>query len=94
MHARAVNPSVIELEQRTDRERIIQCFVRPSSRFGTVDVLLRNRRRILTSLRDDREQGPPVFRDRCSGVVGKNRLYEFAITQKLCRNCSVGTRSE
>jgi hypothetical protein len=94
MHSRAVNPSVVELKQRADRDGIVKCFVRPTRSLGLIDVVLRDRRGILTGPREQRKQRPPVFSNRSRCVIGQDRLDEVSIAKELGRNCGVRAGSE
>ena len=60
--ARCVDPVVVELEQRTDSDRVVERFVRPTGFAHAVDICLTDGCRIRDHLFDERVERSILFR--------------------------------
>lgn len=56
MNAGRVDPAIVEIEQRADRNGIVQLFIGPSRRADRVDIAIRYARRVVVHAIDEAEQ--------------------------------------
>ena len=89
-----VNPSIIELEERTDSDRVVECLIRPAGCLCRVDVGLVNLIRLMYHFCDEPEERFLLIGDWSRRVVVQDRLHERAIPQELRRDRGVGANSE
>ena len=88
-HARRVDPVVVELEQRTDGDGVIERFIRPAGFANRISVGLADRCGILDHLLDERVERAILLRDRRRRHVVEYALNEFFISQQLRRDRGV-----
>ena len=88
-HARRVDPVVVELEQRADRDRIVERFVGPTRLAHAIGVVLADRSGIRDHFLDERVERAILVRDRRGLDVVQNTLNEISIAQQLRRDRGV-----
>jgi hypothetical protein len=84
-----VDPVVIELEQRTNGDRIVQGFIGPAGCKHAIDIGLTDGRRIRDHLSDERVKRAILLRDGRSVYVGENALNQIPVAQQLSRDRGV-----
>ena len=94
VHTRRIDPAIVEIEQRADGDREIQCFVCPACRAGDFEITLDDFRRIVIDLVDESKQCLVLFVERRRFVVNQDRIDQRGIPEELRRNCGVGLQSK
>jgi hypothetical protein len=64
VHARRVNPAIVEIEQRADRDGEVERVIRPAGGAGDVEIAFGDRRRLVIHLVDESEQRLVLFVER------------------------------
>jgi len=93
-YARRVDPVIVELEERTDGDRVVESFVRPAGLENSIDIDLADRRRIVDHLSNEGVERSILARERSDVEVGENALDELLVSQQLRRDRGVGADSE
>ena len=94
MDPRRVDPAVVEIEQRTDRDREVQLFIGPAGLSQPLRVFGGQRVRLAVHAFEKPEQQPVLLVQRGGGRVFDNALDERGISEQLRRNCGVGVDSK
>jgi hypothetical protein len=88
-HARRVDPVIVELEQRADRDRVVERFVRPTGLAHAIDIILSDRRGIGDHLLYERVERA-IFLWKWRGLdIVQNGLDEISIAEQLRRDRGV-----
>jgi hypothetical protein len=89
VHAACVNPAIVEVEQRTDGDGEVDCFVVPSNLVKRLHIFRRNLRRIVIHLIDKPEQRFVFFVERRILEILQHGPDQLLVTQKLRRDRGV-----
>ena len=89
MHTGGVDPGVVETEQRTDRDRVVDLFVVPSGGFQSVDIFFCQPIRLGIHSLEEREERLETIVDRSRSKVVQHCLDQTAIAQQFRRDRGV-----
>ena len=94
VHARGVDPAVVEVKQRADRDGVVDGFIRPTRGVEWPHILGGDFRRLGIDLVDEAEEHLLFFgKGRCFQVV-QDAPHQFLAPQQFRRNCGVVLRSK
>jgi len=94
MHSRRINPSIVKIEQRANRDREIDCLVRPAHRVQRLHILGRNPRRIMVDFVNKAEQRLLFLRERRAFQILQHAPHQLLAAQQFSRNCGVRLQSK
>ena len=89
MDTRRVNPSVVEIEQGTDRDSEVELFVRPIGGSRDVEILGSDTPRLVVDLIEQLEERLVTLVERRRSDVTKDRLDQAGVIKQFRRNCGV-----
>lgn len=94
MNSAGVNPAVIEIEQRTDREGVVDRLIGVAHRVQRLDIRRPDVARITIDLGDEAQQGFFGFGQKGRLHVGEDAIDEFPAAQEFRRDRGVRLRSK
>jgi len=94
VHAAGIDPAVVEIEERADRNSEVDRLVGPSQVAERNHVGGGNARRIVIHLVDEAEERLVLFVERRSFEIVQNAPDQVLISQQFRRNCGVRLQSK
>jgi hypothetical protein len=89
MHSGSINPPVIKIKQRANRDREINGVIGPTHRIQRLHIFSRDLRRIMVDFVNKPEQRLLFLPERGAFQIFQHAPHQFLAAQQFSRNCGV-----